>query len=147
MGPFELQMRAIAERVKDKANVVVRKFMFDIGTGLVMKSPVGDAKYWKAAPPKGYVGGRFRANWQFGVGTINQTTTTATDMEGDKTLGRLEASIPEDVSGQVFFITNSLPYAQRIEDGWSRRQAPAGVVGLTWVEWRDYLNRIIVEVR
>ena len=145
-GPFTLQLRAIAERTKDKANLVCRKLLFDVSTSLVMKSPVGDATYWVNKPPPGYVGGRFRANWQFATGRIDQTTTETTDKSGSATEARLHAEVPENAAG-VFFITNSLPYAKRIEDGWSRRQAPAGVVGLTWVEWRDYLNRIIVELR
>lgn len=80
-----------------------------------------------------YIGGRFRANWQFGIGSVNTTTTEQTDKSGAATLGRLKAAISAVSAGPVFWISNSLPYAERLENGWSK-QAPRGIVKLTLVE-------------
>ena len=46
-------------------------------------------------------------------------------------------------AGQTIFITNSLPYAYRLEyDGWSR-QAPAGMVRVTVVEFAQRFERAV----
>jgi hypothetical protein len=146
-GTFKLQLAAFAEKTKARANEVVRKVLFEVATSLVYKSPVGDGAYWQSPPPKGYVGGRFRANWQFAEGSIDYTTTETTDASGERSLGAIEALIPATPVGKVFYLTNSLPYAQRIEDGWSHRQAPNGVVRLTVVEWQDFIDKAIREIK
>lgn len=76
--------------------------------------------------PKGYVGGRFRANWNTSVGAPIEATTEKVDPTG--------ASAISDVvkymggAGKVTYLCNALPYAERLEyEGWSH-QAPAGMV-------------------
>lgn len=92
---------------------------------------------------KGYVGGRFRANWQFGYGSVNATTTEVTDAQGDDTLGRISAEVAEVEAGSVCYVTNSLPYAYRLEyEGWSK-QAPAGMVRITFAEIGRHLQAYI----
>lgn len=145
---FTVQLAAFAEKAKGNKNAVVRKVLLQMGTSLVMKSPVGDALYWvNQPPPKGYVGGRFRANWQFGEGAIDYTTTTAVDPSGEKAVGGLLAKLPDEPSGKVYYITNSLAYSQRLEDGWSHRQAPNGMVALTVLEFRNYLSQAVAELK
>jgi hypothetical protein len=143
---FALNLRALTEKAKGNGNLLVRKILLDVATSLVYKSPVGDADYWQSAAPKGYAGGRFRANWQFGADAPNIVITEDTDANGSATLGRIAASIPDKASGRVHYITNSLPYARRIEDGWSHRQAPRGVVGLTVIEFSDFVARASLEL-
>jgi len=133
---FASDLRRIAESTNRKADAVVRKIVIDIGTALVMKSPVGDADYWISPAPPGYVGGRFRANWQLGISSYDATTTENIDKSGGPTIGRITTKIPSQAAGEVYYITNSLPYAQRLEDGWSKRQAPKGMVKLTVLEFQ-----------
>lgn len=76
---------------------------------------------------KGYVGGRFRANWVASFGAPARTTTDSTN-RGDSEQQALQASQFE-IGGTVYFC-NSLPYALRLENGWSQ-QAPSGMVKLT----------------
>ena len=102
---FTLQLSKFADQAKANIDQVVRKFAIDVTTSVVMKSPVAT--------------GRFRANWAFSVGTINGATTTQTDKSGAPTIGRIAAQVPEQASGKVLYISNSLPYAQRLEYGWS----------------------------
>lgn len=144
---FAADIRRIVEKIKDKEHLVVKKLGFDIGTAIVLRSPVGDAKYWKKPPPAGYVGGRFRANWQYGEGQANLTVTEDVDAEGKGFITRLQAGMGEEPAGKVHFFTNSLPYARRIEDGWSHRQAPQGVVRLTAMEVQQYVDEAVKEVR
>lgn len=132
LGKFE-------QKVKLKANLVVKKIVFDVGTSLVLKSPVGDGAYWKSKPPKGYAGGRFRANWQYGEGSINFTVTQAIDKTGTVSFNNINAGLGEDASGKVHFLTNSLPYSLRLENGWSR-QAPQGMRDLTILEFQPIVD-------
>lgn len=50
-------------------------------------------------------------------------------------LRKLLAFLPTIRLGQMLYFTNALPYAQRLEHGWSRLQAPGGMVALTMAEF------------
>lgn len=138
-GPFTLQLQEFAAKAKERADEVVGGVVVRIAATLDERSPVGDARYWKSPPPKGYVGGRFRGNWQLGVGTIPAGETGRIDKGGGATQSAIVAKIPEDASGKVYYLCNNTPYSLRIEDGWSR-QAPNGVVGLTVTEFGTFVR-------
>jgi hypothetical protein len=142
---FSDAIKKFAIKADERANLVTRKIIFDVSTALVLKSPVGDPKYWKRPAPPGYVGGRFRANWQYGQGSINRTTTENIDKSGGPTIQRIVGSVGERVLGEVHFITNSLPYANRLEDGWSWRQAPNGMVQVTILEFDPIVRAAAAE--
>ena len=144
---FALDLKAFADKTTTTANLVVRKIVMDVGTALVMKSPVGDPTYWKNPPPKGYVGGRFRANWQYGSNAMNLTTTEKIDKDGSSTISALVGAVDENAVGMKHYLTNSLPYAMRLEEGWSVRQAPSGMVGLTVLEYQPIVAAAAKEVQ
>jgi hypothetical protein len=144
---FALDLQKYVETYKGRADLAVGQIVANVAAEIDRLSPVGDATYWKSPPPKGYVGGRFRANWQLGIGSVDGTTTTATDRsakggDGGTTTAGIIAQIPKDAAGKVYYLSNSLPYAQRLEHGWSR-QAPAGVVGLTAVKFQQIVDRSV----
>lgn len=121
-------------KVDGLSDKVVRKIVFDVGTALVMKSPVGDASYWTYPAPPGYVGGRFRANWQYGEGSFDASVTENVDPSGALFMREL-SGISEKAAGKVHYLTNSLPYGPRLEEGYSR-QAPQGFRRLTILEFQ-----------
>ena len=131
---FADDMRRFAEIFDRRANAVVRKIIIDVGTAVVLKSPVGDPSYWKWPAPPGYVGGRFRANWQYGLANFDPSTTAAIDPGGQQTISVIVGKVGAKPAGEIHYLTNSLPYAKRLEDGWSR-QAPNGMVQLTVLEF------------
>lgn len=136
---FALDLRAFADKTGKRVNRVINKIIIDLGTSLVLKSPVGDAKYWTTAPPPGYVGGRFRANWQYNVGVIDRTTTEKVDPSGQTSINSIVGNVSKKSSGYIRYITNSLPYGDRLENGWSR-QAPNGMVKLTLMEFQPIVQ-------
>lgn len=84
---------------------------------------------------KNYTGGRFRGNWQVtfdrpAVGAIDRVDKagTATLAAGREVLSHYDSS----EYGSIWF-TNNVPYAQRLEYGWSK-QAPAGIVRVVAAE-------------
>jgi len=143
---FALQLQKFAEKAKGNADLVVQKVTLDVARSVVMKSPVGNPDLWKSPPPPGYVGGRFRANWVFGVGKIDTTTTNDIDADGGATLSKLSAAIGTTGAGGVTFISNSLPYGPALELGHSG-QAPAGMVRTTAAEFQQYVNQAVQDLK
>lgn len=116
---------------------VTRKIIIEAGSRAVMRSPVGDSSYWQSPAPPGYAGGAFRRNWQYGYGSIPSGTIDGVDAGGGSTI----SAIAQAASGKtgVHYIANNLPYAQRIENGWSR-QAPQGIVSLIEMEFPEIVR-------
>ena len=145
MGTFALQMAAIIEKTKAAPDLVIRAVLMKIDSRLVSRSPVGDATYWKNKPPAGYVGGRFRGAWQMAIGSPS-SGTGAIDADGSATTAAHAGVVGAAKAGDVIYLTNNLPYAKRIEQGWSR-QAPVGLVALTVVEFNTLLDDAVNGVR
>lgn len=143
---FALDLKKFAEKAKDRANIVVGEVVGGVVEVVDARSPVGDAKYWQSPPPKGYVGGRFRGNWQLGVGALPSGTLDRTDPSGKGTVTVNLGKIPEDAAGRVYYLANNLPYAQRLEHGWSR-QAPEGIVARTVVEFQAVVDSAVSEAK
>lgn len=140
---FALDLQKFAEKAGARADACVGELVANVAAAVDERSPVGDAKYWKNPPPKGYVGGRFRANWNLGIGAPDLSTTAAADISAKGGApARIIAQIPEQASGKVYFLSNSLPYAQRLEDGWSR-QAPEGIVSRTAIEFQKMVDEAV----
>lgn len=146
MSTFALDLQKFAEKTGAKADDAVGEIVARVADELDRRSPVGDATYWVSPPPKGYVGGRFRANWQLGVDSVPGGEINAVDPDGSVAYPAIVAAIPEDAAGKVYSLVNNLPYANRIEDGWSR-QAPAGLVGLTAIMFRKIVDEAVAGVQ
>lgn len=133
MATFTVQLQQFADKVQHRADDLVGLVVVKIAQKLDLRSPVGDAIYWKNKPPKGYVGGFFRGSWMLGVDSV-PSGRGAIDPGGTVTVGRIIAEVPEAAAGKVFYLANTAPYGERIEDGWSR-QAPQGLVAITAMEF------------
>jgi hypothetical protein len=73
--------------------------------------------------------GRYRSNWVIGVGTPNVSTPgKGGTPQAPSMPPTMPPSLPALQLGQVVYLTNSVPYARRLEHGWSAK-APSGVVG------------------
>jgi hypothetical protein len=133
---FAADISAFVAKVNGNVSRVVRKIVFDIGTKIVMRSPVGDGTLWQSPPPPGYVGGRFRGNWQYGYGQQPAGDLPDIDKSGATSTLRIAAGLKEAPVAGIHYLVNNLPYARRLEDGHST-QAPAGIVGLTALEFQQ----------
>lgn len=126
---FKRNFSKLLERAGDKADMVVRKVAQDFANSFVLKSPVDT--------------GRFRGNWNTAFGAPNLSISTST--EGGAEV-RAASILPAYKTGDTIFITNNLPYALRLEYGWSD-QAPKGMVRTTIAEYSQYLRRAVAEVK
>ena len=126
---FKRNFSALLKRVGDKADLVVRKVAIELQSSMIEKSPVDT--------------GRFRANWQCGVGSVNASVAAAI---GSDYKGRAVTAIQGWKPDQTIYLTNSLPYSRRLEFGWSQ-QAPGGMVRLTVQDYGQYLKRVVSELK
>lgn len=91
---------------------------------------------------QGYVGGRFRGNWMFSIGSPDTSTTEEVDPSGSKSTARIVSGAIEFKAGDTAFITNSLPYAIPLEYGHSQ-QAPGGMVRITLARFQQIVLEAI----
>lgn len=127
-----------------KTNAIVRKFVMEVANRVVLRSPVGDPSKWEdefkvvAAnlgwTGEGYVGGRFRANWQYSFGSPVKEAANEIDKSGGPTLDKIRSRLGTAPFASVHWLANNMPYAQRLEEGYSG-QAPQGIVGLVEMEF------------
>ena len=100
------QIAEILAKLRHNADILVSTVVLETQSKLKEQSPVDT--------------GRFRANWLISEDELDDTTYPDGQEAPPYTL--------EITADKSYYITNSLPYAQRLAEGWSR-QAPAG-----WVE-------------
>lgn len=100
------------------------------------------AKAYPLAAGRGYVGGRFRANWQVSVGSPSASTVAHVDPSGAQAIAQAQAALASFTAGPSIFIQNNLPYAVRLEYGWSK-QAPAGMVRIAAAEFQSILDAAV----
>ena len=61
------------------------------------------------------------------------------DPTGAAAIGRLKAKLEVLKGGMEFYFTSNLPYAERLEYGWSE-QAPAGMVRVSVASWQSIVE-------
>lgn len=150
MGDFADQFYKWQLKLANQSNALTKQVVLGVMESLVEKSPVGDPTLWapqSLPPPKGYEGGKFKANWQYGLDGVNDLTTDDIDPSGQISIDQI-GLMPDDAIGHVHYLTNSLPYAQILEYGEHSSQVPPnGMVGLTVVEFDDILTKSVGRVR
>ncbi len=144
---FSLDISKFVKKAQGNTDKVVRKVIIDLGTGIIKKNPVGDPDLWQSKPPAGYVGGRSRANWQYGNNLMPAGSIDSTDPSGGKTIAAITAGVKTAPTAAIHWIANSLPYITRLEDGHSKQQAPFGMVKLTVKEFQSIVKGAVNGVR
>jgi len=134
---FSQQIKQYAEKYNKRLEDVVTDFAVGVSSAIIQRTPVGNPSLWESKAPPGYVGGRARANW---LPSIGQPETSAIDSTSDSTT-RITA-IKDKIPGNVFYLTNNVPYIERLEYGWSK-QAPKGMVRVSIREARKHLNNAV----
>ncbi|MGJ8525181.1 hypothetical protein LMG33818_000889 [Halomonadaceae bacterium LMG 33818] len=134
---FDKNLMGFIDDVTDDITELQRVISMQVLAEVVSLSPVGDRTLWKINKerekrglkgllPKGYIGGAFRANHIVSLGTPdNSYNVQNKDEVGNKTIAAGNEKIAESRPFTVIYIQNNMPYAVRLEQGWST-QAPAG---------------------
>lgn len=122
---FALDVSKFVEKAKKNPEKVMRQVSIKLFSAIIKASPVDT--------------GRFRMNWMASGGTPAAGTTDATDKSGNIAIGNATSFVLKAADWHEFTLTNNLPYAQRLEYGWSQ-QAPAGMVRTNVSRFQQLIN-------
>ena len=122
---FLQSINAFVDKAKANSELVVKKGCIEVLQDIIRMSPVGQPAIWKSKPPKNYVGGLFRGNWQVSfdipvTNAIDRIDPTGMDTlkDGIEQIGKFTYSVKS-----VYF-TNNLPYSVALEFFGHSTQAP-----------------------
>src|SRR4051812_34763497 len=90
--------------------------------------------------------GRLRGNWQVGLNAPVTGQLARTDKSGEVTISAGRSVLNGAKAGGIIFLSNNVPYAQRIEFGWSK-QAPAGIVRITVARFQTMLDKAVAAAK
>jgi len=131
------QWQKINKRNKERLRLVAQESYTETASKVIVSSPVDE--------------GLFRNNWMSGLNEPNTSTTTATAKKGFGAKGGARFTEFLHLStqfklGDQMFLTNSLPYARRLEYGHSS-MAPQGMVRIAAAQWPLVVERIAKKIR
>lgn len=142
---FGQDLAKFAQKANDNMDIVVRTITLELATAVVERTPVGYPPGWKNPPPKGYVGGRLRANWQFSAGAPLTTQLDTTDHAG--VLTKIAAAVDATAAGGITWLSNNLPYAVPVEFEGHSGQAPEGMVRISVTEAQQHANKAMAALK
>lgn len=116
---FAVDLSRAIEKAKGQQELAYKKIAIELFGEVIRKSPVDT--------------GRFRGNWQCGVNVMPTTTTETTDKDGGATVSAMTQAVLSARGLPTFWLANNLPYANKLEFGYSR-QAPTGMVRVSLAE-------------
>lgn len=122
---FALDVSKFVEKAKKNPEKVMRQVSIKLFSAIIKASPVDT--------------GRFRMNWMASGSTPASGVTDATDKSGNITIGNATSFVLKAPDWREFTLTNNLPYAQRLEYGWSQ-QAPQGFVRVNVSRFQQLIN-------
>lgn len=108
---FGSELENFKETALDATEKTRKGIIFELFKSVILDTPVDT--------------GRARGNWQTSVGTPKTNEVDRTDASGGQSVGEVLDNLggPDD----TVFLSNNLPYAERLENGYSG-QAPEGMV-------------------
>lgn len=108
------------------AEEMVRGTLFSLASRIIKESPVDT--------------GRFRGNWQSSLNTPKQGKLQRLDRSGSGAINDMSKIVLGLNMGQTFYLTNNLPYARRLEYGYSK-QAPSGFLRINVMRVQSELEK------
>ena len=121
---FQKKMAEVNERVKAGELEARKEIGAEIAYRIISRTPVDT--------------GAARANWNVGLQANDTDTSHEPDPTGQSAVTRAHEKLAVMTSNQTrIFITNALPYINRLEHGHSD-QAPNGMVQVTLAEFPDF---------
>lgn len=122
---FTLDIKNFVEKAKKNPETVARQVSFKLFSAVIQASPVDK--------------GRFRMNWQTAGAVAPSGIIDGTDKGGAAAIGDAASYIFAASDWNEFTLTNNLPYAERLEYGWSN-QAPQGFVRINVARFNSLLE-------
>ena len=123
---FAKDLDKISLNLKGYAEEMVRGTLFALSSRIIKESPVDT--------------GRFRGNWQASVNTPKKSKLQRKDKSGAASINEMSSVVMSLDMGQTFYLTNNLPYARRLEYGYSK-QAPNGFLRINVMRVQSELEK------
>ncbi len=96
--------------------------------------------------PEGYIGGTARGNWQASINSPIMNEIARSDENGNATIAATKNAI-DQAFGNVYYLTNNVPYIRRLEyEGWST-QAPSGMLRVTVARFNQTLEEELRKIK
>lgn len=124
MANWSIPLHELADTAINDLETTVRKGVFAVMTDIIKASPVDT--------------GMFRSNWQLGVMGKPNSVIEEVRSESD-VLDGIKPVLTEPL-GTTWHFVNNLPYANRLEFGYSD-QAPTGMVRNAVKNFENYLKK------
>lgn len=131
MGSFSLDVSKFVAKANKNVDTVVRSVSIKLFSAIIKASPVDT--------------GRFRMNWQTSGPIPAQGMTTQTDPSGNLAISNATKYITAN-SISEYTMANNLPYAERLEYGWSK-QAPVGMIRVNVARFQTLIDQEAAKVR
>lgn len=125
MASFEDTIENFIRKAKKNPEIVVRQITLKLYSAVILASPVDT--------------GRFRMNWQATYKNPATSILIADDPSGSRAIGRITQFVMHNPDWDEFRLTNNLPYAARLEYGYSQ-QAPAGMVRVSVARFQRLID-------
>ena len=142
---FGKDIQKFAMKAAEKMEGTISGSILELFGDIVVSTPVGNPKIWKVnegrtklIKPSGYTGGTLRGNWNLQLNMVDNTVNVNSKSGGKA--NRKARSRMKKFNGQTVYISNHLPYARRVEYGWSK-QAPQGMVRINVRRWNRIVSR------
>lgn len=128
MANFSDDLERFTKKALTRAETIHRKVGIEVASAVIRKTPVDT--------------GRARANWLPSLGYSRDDTKETFDKSGQVAVGAATQTFSGAKLEQTLWLSNNLPYIQRLETGYSK-QAPAGMVAVTIAEWQGIVGRVV----
>lgn len=112
---FVSDIRRFVVRTRAAQNTIVRAATIELFSSVVLTTPVDT--------------GRARGAWSASVGAPLLRDNGRLDKGGSQAVAEIMQKTPAG-AGQETFLSNPLPYIERLENGWSKK-APDGMVRIS----------------
>ncbi len=132
MSKFTLDVATFVEKAKKNPETVMKAVSLKLFSAIIKASPVDT--------------GRFRMNWQTSGAVAGTGTVAGVDMTGNKAVANATTFITNTPVWTELTLANNLPYAQRLEYGWSK-QAPTGMVRVNVLRFQQLIDEEAAKVR
>lgn len=133
------QLEAFAAKFRSTLEKGVERFAYKTADILIQSTPYGNVdKYLELYEDRqeryGFdiAPGLAKGSWLLSTGQPVFIQEVAYDNKyGSKSQARSYASAQEYMLGETIYLTNSVPYIEHLEKGYSREQAPEGIMELS----------------
>jgi hypothetical protein len=139
----EMDFDDFAKKTLRRADLLIRAVGIKTFSAVIRDTPVGDPDLWQSSwldtkgratvsnnsHLEGYVGGRLRGNWRCSLAMPDETVSGEFDFpSASAALSAVNDTCNAADRKKTLWLSNSLPYAYRIEYEGHSRQAPEGMV-------------------